>query len=200
MSSAVTSSHASPELTKTNVLSRCLSSSPRASARPSASARLDDVTFTHVCATVATALCRRLPSIHRASGKPCRIIAPGVFFPLLITVAAAKRYCLRKSRPSPTPISPLPPNAGRPLPIRPLPFRLATALMSSWSADQALSPPSFGLAESPDHSPAGSSSSSFSPPSRIEPGTVKPSAASFSSRYSTSNAPRTGRRYPPDSS
>ena len=45
-----------------------------------------------------------------------------------------------------------------------------------------------------------SPSSPVSPSLSSLPSTVSPSAASFSSRYSTSKMPRTGRRYPPDRS
>mmetsp|Transcript_10179 Transcript_10179/g.46350 ORF Transcript_10179/g.46350 Transcript_10179/m.46350 type:complete len:252 (-) Transcript_10179:939-1694(-) len=188
MSSAVTSSHALVELTNTSVRSFC-ASVPKESARPSASARVESLTSTHVCDSVATALCSRRPSTHDASGNPYLIIAPGVFFPLLITVAAAKMYCLRNSRPSPTPTSPLPPRAA-PWPMRLLLLLFAAAFMSAWSAAHARSPPSFGRSVSPLHSSL----------SGFEPATVKPSAASFSSRYKTSNAPRTGLRYPPERS
>mmetsp|Transcript_8731 Transcript_8731/g.36587 ORF Transcript_8731/g.36587 Transcript_8731/m.36587 type:complete len:272 (+) Transcript_8731:1520-2335(+) len=120
LSSAATASHASALFTKTIVLAQSTSgrnpSVPSPSAAPSASALLVSETFIQVCVTFGTARCKRRPSTQTASGNPYLIIAPGVFFPLLITVAAANAYCRRNARPAPTPTPPLPPSAG------PLPF------------------------------------------------------------------------------
>ena len=147
------------------------------------------------------------------------MIAPGVFFPLLITVAAAKTYCLRKSRPAPEPTRPLPPSAGprwyprgrrsrsRPPPPPPT---------SSWSSLQSFSYAASFRFASPVHpgsavTSAESRSAATSPrsdesalatsaSSSLAGGAVNPNAASFSSRYNTSKHPRTARRYPPLSS